>query len=204
MLTHGGVHFFDISHTLFLTRPRPSMCLQDHSEKLSRLVDILRSEKALASGTGRVLVFVGSRRGADRLRGDLAQRVGAASAVVAIHGDLDQAEREQALSQFKSGTAPVLVATEVAARGLDILNVSLVVVYDFPPELLQVRVWEWRWGCLRGWRGEMRTARLSAPELEHGPALGASEVKALSFSSQFQLLCHLLLHLARKVSHPES
>lgn len=50
-----------------------------------------------------------------------------------------QAEREQALSQFKSGTAPVLVATEVAARGLDILNVSLVVVYDFPPELLQVR-----------------------------------------------------------------
>lgn len=54
-------------------------------------MDILRTEKALASGTGRVLVFVGSRRGADRLRGDLAQRVGAASAVVAIHGDLDQA-----------------------------------------------------------------------------------------------------------------
>ena len=54
-------------------------------------MDILRTEKALAAGTGRVLVFVGSKRGADRLRADLAQRVGASSAVVAIHGDLDQA-----------------------------------------------------------------------------------------------------------------
>jgi superfamily II DNA/RNA helicase len=49
----------------------------------------------------------------------------------------EQTEREQALAQFKSGAAPVMVATEVAARGLDILNVGLVVVYDFPPELLQ-------------------------------------------------------------------
>ena len=49
-----------------------------------------------------------------------------------IHGDRMQFEREKALKDFKSGACPILVATDVAARGLDIPNVSLVVNYDLP------------------------------------------------------------------------
>lgn len=52
--------------------------------------------------------------------------------VAAIHGDLNQNAREQALGDFKSGKAGVLVATDVAARGLDIPNVSMVINYTFP------------------------------------------------------------------------
>ena len=50
----------------------------------------------------------------------------------AIHGDKDQAEREYSLDLFRKGKAPLLVATDVAARGLDIPGVTVVLVYDFP------------------------------------------------------------------------
>ena len=50
----------------------------------------------------------------------------------AIHGDKDQREREATLRDFRSGRAPILVATDVAARGLDIADVALVVNYDYP------------------------------------------------------------------------
>ena len=49
-----------------------------------------------------------------------------------MHGDKDQAEREYALDLFRKGKAPVLVATDVAARGLDIPGVAFVLIYDFP------------------------------------------------------------------------
>ena len=49
-----------------------------------------------------------------------------------VHGDKDQAEREYALDLFRKGKAPVLVATDVAARGLDIPGVAFVLIYDFP------------------------------------------------------------------------
>ena len=52
----------------------------------------------------------------------------------AIHGDKSQAEREQALADFRSGSAPVLVATDVAARGLDVKGVEMVINYEFPPK----------------------------------------------------------------------
>jgi superfamily II DNA/RNA helicase len=48
------------------------------------------------------------------------------------HGDKDQAEREYSLDLFRKGKAPLLVATDVAARGLDIPGVAMVLVYDFP------------------------------------------------------------------------
>merc|ERR1719341_2443233 len=55
--------------------------------------------------------------------------------VTAIHGDRTQAEREEALLAFRSGENPLLVATDVAARGLDIPSVSVVVNYDMPKNI---------------------------------------------------------------------
>jgi len=78
----------------------------------------------------KVLVFVRTKRGADRLVEQLAkERIRAA----AIHGDLRQANRERALADFSAGKLHVLVATDVAARGLHIEGVDVVIHYD-PPE----------------------------------------------------------------------
>ncbi|KUM01862.1 RNA helicase [Chromobacterium sp. F49] len=77
----------------------------------------------------RVLVFVASRQAADRVAGKLA-RNGVAAA--ALHGDCSQSQRGQALADLKSGRLRVLVATDVAARGIDIARLPLVVNYDLP------------------------------------------------------------------------
>lgn len=76
-----------------------------------------------------VLIFVETKRGADYLEETL-MRQGFPAA--SIHGDKSQREREDALKQFKSGRTPILVATDVAARGLDIPNVMQVINYDMP------------------------------------------------------------------------
>jgi ATP-dependent RNA helicase RhlE len=77
----------------------------------------------------RVLVFTRTKHGADRVTRQL-ERSGIAA--VAIHGDKTQAFRQRALRDFKSFKVNVLVATDVAARGLDIDNVSHVINYDIP------------------------------------------------------------------------
>ncbi|OWY37529.1 RNA helicase [Xenophilus sp. AP218F] len=77
----------------------------------------------------RALVFVASRMAADRVAGKL-QRHGVAAA--ALHGDCSQSQRGQALADLKSGQLRVLVATDVAARGIDIARLPLVVNYDLP------------------------------------------------------------------------
>jgi superfamily II DNA/RNA helicase len=85
---------------------------------------------AIARGVERTLVFVRTKRGADRLARQLARegvRVGA------IHGDLRQGARERALKDFSSGKLQVLVATDVAARGIHVDDVDVVVHFD-PPE----------------------------------------------------------------------
>ena len=76
-----------------------------------------------------VLVFVASRHGADHVT-DKLTRVGVAAA--ALHADLSQGARTRALEGLKSGAVKVLVATDVAARGLDIRQLSAVVNYDLP------------------------------------------------------------------------
>eukprot|EP00747_Dinoflagellata_sp_TGD_P092444 gnl/TRDRNA2_/TRDRNA2_165415_c0_seq1.p1 gnl/TRDRNA2_/TRDRNA2_165415_c0~~gnl/TRDRNA2_/TRDRNA2_165415_c0_seq1.p1 ORF type:complete len:646 (-),score=112.00 gnl/TRDRNA2_/TRDRNA2_165415_c0_seq1:259-2196(-) len=81
---------------------------------------------------GLAVIFVETKRGADSLEMDLHEK---GVSVTAIHGDRSQPEREEALSAFKSGANPVLVATDVAARGLDIPNVNLVVNFDLPKQL---------------------------------------------------------------------
>ena len=77
----------------------------------------------------RVIVFTRTKRGADRVAKGLEQvSVDAAS----IHGDKSQGQRERALADFKAGKVRVLVATDIAARGIDIDAVSHVVQYDLP------------------------------------------------------------------------
>lgn len=61
-----------------------------------------------------------------------AVKVVALPQAAAIHGDISQAQRSKAVEQFKSGKMPLLVATDVAARGLDIPDVEVVINYSFP------------------------------------------------------------------------
>ncbi len=84
--------------------------------------------KLLRKTQGRVLVFVRTKRGVDRLVRRISRRFKAAR----IHGDLEQVHRDKALADFRSGTPRVLVATDIAARGLDISDIEHVINYDFP------------------------------------------------------------------------
>lgn len=81
--------------------------------------------------TEQVLVFRHTKRGVDRLLEDLQRR---GHAVAAIHGDLTQRERERTLENFRSGEVKILVATNLAARGLHIEDISHVVNYDLPED----------------------------------------------------------------------
>jgi ATP-dependent RNA helicase RhlE len=81
------------------------------------------------AGIGQALVFMRTKHGADRLTRQL-QRDGVAA--VPIHGDRSQAQRMRALADFKCGAARVLVATDVAARGLDIEDLPHVINYEMP------------------------------------------------------------------------
>ncbi|MDO5676664.1 MAG: DEAD/DEAH box helicase [Propionibacteriaceae bacterium] len=79
--------------------------------------------------TSKVMVFCRTKRAAQRLTDDLVDRGFAAAS---IHGDLNQQARERALKKFRSGTINALVATDVAARGIDIADVSHVINYECP------------------------------------------------------------------------
>jgi superfamily II DNA/RNA helicase len=85
---------------------------------------------SIGRGGRRTLVFTRTKRGADRLVEQLLKEDVKAAA---IHGDLRQQARERALKQFTNGSIPILVATDVAARGLHIDSVDTVVHFD-PPE----------------------------------------------------------------------
>merc|ERR1719192_1072196 len=80
----------------------------------------------------RTLVFVETKRGADSLD-EFLHREG--FPVTSIHGDRTQREREEALRRFKTGQTPIIVATAVAARGLDIPNVKHVINFDMPGDV---------------------------------------------------------------------
>src|SRR5436305_6453446 len=95
----------------------------DKPEMLARLLQ--------AHGRGLSMVFVRTKRTAAKLADDLADRGFAAAAV---HGDLGQGQREQALRAFRSGKVDELVATDVAARGIDVSGVTHVVNYQCPED----------------------------------------------------------------------
>uniref|UniRef100_A0A3P8PTE6 RNA helicase n=1 Tax=Astatotilapia calliptera TaxID=8154 RepID=A0A3P8PTE6_ASTCA len=100
----------------------------EETDKRSFLLDLLNA-------TGKdslTLVFVETKKGADALE-DFLYREG--YACTSIHGDRSQRDREEALHQFRSGRCPILVATAVAARGLDISNVKHVINFDLPSDI---------------------------------------------------------------------
>ncbi|NLT28863.1 MAG: DEAD/DEAH box helicase, partial [Propionibacterium sp.] len=84
-----------------------------------------------AEGRDRMMIFCRTKRSAQRLADDLADRGFAAAA---IHGDLNQAARERALKKFREGTINCLVATDVAARGIDVSGVTHVINYECPDD----------------------------------------------------------------------
>lgn len=85
------------------------------------------------NATQKALIFVSMKRTASWLARELSKRCYMPS--VEIHGDLSQDERERSLSKFKTGEAPILVATAVASRGLDIPHVTKVINFDLPTEI---------------------------------------------------------------------
>ncbi|MEV5747477.1 DEAD/DEAH box helicase [Actinoallomurus sp. NPDC052308] len=93
----------------------------DKPELLARILQ--------ARGRGLTMVFCQTKRACDRVAEDLTRRGFAAAAV---HGDLGQGQRERALRAFRAGKIDVLVATDVAARGLDVDDVTHVVNYECP------------------------------------------------------------------------
>nr|XP_043873995.1 ATP-dependent RNA helicase DDX3X-like isoform X5 [Solea senegalensis] len=100
----------------------------EEPDKRSFLLDLLNA-------TGKdslTLVFVETKKGADALE-DFLYCEG--YACTSIHGDRSQRDREEALHQFRSGRSPILVATAVAARGLDISNVKHVINFDLPSDI---------------------------------------------------------------------
>uniref|UniRef100_A0A8C2YLL7 RNA helicase n=1 Tax=Chinchilla lanigera TaxID=34839 RepID=A0A8C2YLL7_CHILA len=92
--------------------------------KREKLVEILQN-----TGDERTMVFVETKKKADFIATFLCQEK---VSTTSIHGDREQREREQALGDFRCGKCPVLVATSVAARGLDIENVQHVINFDLP------------------------------------------------------------------------
>jgi ATP-dependent RNA helicase RhlE len=96
----------------------------NQAEKTALLTMFLKSEK-----TERVLVFSRTKHGADKI---VRMLEAAGLAANAIHGNKSQAQRERALGLFRSGEVPVLIATDIAARGIDIPGVSHVINYDLP------------------------------------------------------------------------
>jgi len=96
----------------------------DHDAKVGALVRELGD-----SERGRTLVFVRTKRGADRL----VKRLGASSVpAVAMHGNKSQSQRQKALARFESGDVDTLVATDVAARGIDVAGITHVINFDAP------------------------------------------------------------------------
>ena len=97
-----------------------------HEDKLDSLVRVLRGDDS-----GRSLVFVRTKRGADRLVKRLAKHGVEAAA---MHGDKSQNQREKALKRFHNGGVAALVATDVAARGIDVDDITQVVNFDAPED----------------------------------------------------------------------
>ncbi|KAF3667666.1 DEAD-box ATP-dependent RNA helicase 37 [Capsicum annuum] len=104
------------------------------TDKRSHLMDLLHAQRANGAHGKQALtlVFVETKKGADSLEHWLCMNGFPATA---IHGDRTQQEREYALRSFKSGNTPILVATDVAARGLDIPHVAHVVNFDIPNDI---------------------------------------------------------------------
>jgi ATP-dependent RNA helicase RhlE len=101
-----------------------AVVMVNQQEKTALLTMLLRG-----ADFGRTLVFSRTKHGADKI---VRMLEAAGIPAAAIHGNKSQAQRERALAQFRSGDMPVLIATDIAARGIDIPNVGHVINYDLP------------------------------------------------------------------------
>jgi ATP-dependent RNA helicase DDX5/DBP2 len=141
-----------------------SVDVMDEDEKYGKLVSLLERQldgggksaedaEYAAASPRRIIVFLASKAKVDavtrRLRTD-------GFPALSIHGDKSQEEREWVLGEFRAGTSPVMLATDVAARGLDVKDVRCVINHDFPSSgasyltLVPIRP---------RWRGERRSLR---------------------------------------------
>jgi superfamily II DNA/RNA helicase len=112
---HPAARSQDVEHRFLMV---------SHEGKVARLVSELRDRER-----GLTLVFVRTKRGADRL----VKRLAASSVrAVAMHGDKSQGQRERALANLREGVVDTLVATDVAARGIDVAGITHVINYDIP------------------------------------------------------------------------
>ncbi|OGD07260.1 hypothetical protein A2899_03230 [Candidatus Amesbacteria bacterium RIFCSPLOWO2_01_FULL_49_25] len=112
---------------------RANTTLQNISQKVVKAngkpkIEILHN-LLITPGFDKVLVFGRTKHGLERMAYDLTRR---GFAVVAIHGNKSQSQRQRSLEQFKNNRVKVLLATDVASRGLDIDNVTHVINYDLP------------------------------------------------------------------------
>ncbi|KAL5529529.1 DBP2_1 [Sanghuangporus baumii] len=98
-------------------------------EKRNKLIQHL---ERISTENAKVLIFVGTKRVADDITKYLRQDGWPA---LAIHGDKEQRERDWVLEEFKAGRSPILIATDVASRGLDVKDIGYVINYDFPNNL---------------------------------------------------------------------
>jgi len=99
---------------------------QEHEKenKLKRLIEEIGGEKE-----NKTIVFAETKRKVDTITKDMRKTGWPA---MCIHGDKSQNERDWVLQEFRTGSAPILVATDVAARGLDVEDVKFVINYDYP------------------------------------------------------------------------
>jgi superfamily II DNA/RNA helicase len=105
----------------------PTVDEMEHRFLLVHKMDKVKVAAAIIRASRRALVFTSTKRMADRLESELRKE---GVKVGVIHGDLRQGAREQALKAFSVGRTPALVATDVAARGIHIDDVDVVVHYD--------------------------------------------------------------------------
>ncbi|KAF3783218.1 DEAD-box ATP-dependent RNA helicase 30 [Nymphaea thermarum] len=98
------------------------------NEKYPRLIRLLEE----VMDGGKILIFTETKKGCDQVTKQL--RMGGWPAL-SIHGDKSQSERDWVLTEFKTGSNPIMTATDVAARGLDVKDIKCVINYDFPSSL---------------------------------------------------------------------
>ena len=100
-------------------------------EEYKKREALFRHLRGITPGS-RTLIFSETKRGCEDLVRMLRQE---GFPALAIHGDKEQRERDMALAEFKSGKSPILAATDVASRGLDVKEVKFVINFDFPKEI---------------------------------------------------------------------
>ncbi len=111
-------------------RIEQQLCFVNRGNKMALLQELLEKQNRAEEGKLSI-VFNRTKHGANKIAKALSE---AGFKADAIHGNKSQAQREKALARFKRGETPVLVATDVAARGVDVKDVGLVVNYDLPNE----------------------------------------------------------------------